>query len=365
MAAADFLARPKAELHVHLRGAAPAEFLGALLRKYPPEKALAGAPARHLRLFAAHAGIRAAMAGRYEQNAFFRYDSFDGFLAAYLFSSYFVRGIEDFRGMIAAVRRQFARQNIVYAEVTVSVIEYVNQGIPLEALLEALAEEPATPPRVRWIVDLVRNIGPEAAERLLDRILERRPRNLTAITLGGAEHLFPPAPFARVFDKARGAGLKLTVHAGEALGPESVRDAVRALKVDRIGHGVRAVEDPALVERIAARRIPLEVCPTSNVRTGIYRSYDEHPARRLFEAGAPLTVNTDDPTFFGVTLAQELAALTTLGFSPDEIGGIAENGFRFAFDPAAAAGAKAAAGQSAAGRTTERCGTARPEDRPC
>lgn len=355
MTAADLLARPKAELHVHLRGAAPAEFLGALLRKYPPEEALAAAPAQHRRIFAAHANIRAAMAGRYEQSAFFRYDSFEGFLAAYLFTGYFVRSIDDFRAMIAAVRRQFVRQNIVYAEVTVSVIEYVNQGIALEELLEALAEEPAAPPRLRWIVDLVRNIGPEAAERLLDRILERRPRNLTAITLGGAEHLFPPAPFARVFAKARGAGLKLTVHAGEALGPESVWDALRMLRADRIGHGVRAIEDPALVAQLAAQRIPLEVCPTSNVRTGICRAYGEHPARRLFEAGAPLTVSTDDPTFFGVTLSEELAALTALGFSPDEIGDIAENGFRFAFDPAAAAAARANA----------RCGTAKRADRPC
>ncbi len=333
MAAADFLAQPKAELHVHLRGAAPAEFLGALLRKYPPEEALANAPRRHRRLFAAHANIRAAMEGRYEENAFFRYDSFDGFLAAYLFTSYFVRGIDDFRNLIAAVRERLHRENIVYAEVTVSVIEYVNQGIPLEALLEALSEEPATPPRVRWVVDLVRNIGAEAAESLLDRILERRPRNLAAITLGGSERLFPPAPFERVFAKARGAGLKLTVHAGEGLGPESVWDALRILKVDRIGHGVRAIEDPALVERLAADRIPLEICPTSNIRTGIYRSYAEHPARRLFEAGAPLTVSTDDPTFFGVTLSQELSALTALGFSQDEIEGIVANGFRFAFAP--------------------------------
>ena len=252
--------------------------------------------------------------------------------------------------MIAAVRRQFCRENIVYAEVTVSVIEYVNQGIPLEALLEALSEEPETPPRVRWIVDLVRNIGPEAAESLLDRILERRPRNLAAVTLGGAEHLFPPAPFERVFAKARGAGLRLTVHAGEALGPESVWDALRILKVDRIGHGVRAVEDPALVAHLAAQRIPLEVCPTSNIRTGIYRSYGEHPARRLFEAGVPLTVSTDDPTFFRVTLSRELSALTALGFSPDEIEGIAANGFRFAFAPPPA---------------TPQCGKATPAIRPC
>lgn len=330
-ATADFLSQPKAELHVHLRGAIPPRFLSAMLRKYPPTEALANAPARHLRLFEAQENIRAAIEGRYNKETFFDYDSFDGFLATYLFTSYFVRSIDDFRELITGVRRELHRENIVYAELTVSLIEYVNQGIPLEALLAALSEEFDAPPRIRWIVDLVRNIGPQAAENLLDRILKRRPKNLTALTLGGSEHLFPPAQFERVFAKARDAGLQLTVHAGEALGPESVWDSLRLLKVDRIGHGVRAIEDPALVAHLAANKIPLEVCPTGNIRTGIYRSYKEHPVRKLFEAGVPITINTDDPTFFRVTLSQELSALTALGFSRDEIQSLIANSFRFAF----------------------------------
>ncbi len=335
MTALELQQVPKAELHVHLRGAIPAAFLGTMFRKYPPAEALANAPERHLRLFRNQPNIQAVIDGHYVEYSFFRYDTFDEFLFTYLFTSYFVRSIDDFRALIIAVREQLHEENIVYAEVTVSLIEYVSQGIPLEALLEALSDEPGTSPKVRWIVDLVRNIGHEAAGDLLDQILDRRPDSLIAITLGGAEHLFPPSQFEQVFAKARDAGLKLTVHAGEALGPESVWDALRILKVDRIGHGVRADEDPSLVAHLADNQIPLEVCPTSNIRTGVYSSYIEHPVRKLFEAGVPITISTDDPTFFRVTLSEELSALSELGFSSNEIKGLIDNSFRYAFSDTA------------------------------
>ena len=149
--------------------------------------------------------------------------------------------------------------------------------------------------------------------------------------------MHPPAPFRRAFEIAREAGLRTTVHAGEALGPESVWDALRILEVERVGHGVRAAEDPALVRTLAERGIPLEVCPTSNIRTGVYWTLAEHPVLNLFESGVPITINTDDPTFFGVTLAGELAGLRQIGFSWPQIGELADNAFRFAFDAKAAA----------------------------
>ena len=123
----------------------------------------------------------------------------------------------------------------------------------------------------------------------------------------------------------------MTVHAGEALGAESVWDALRILKVDRIGHGVRSIEDPSLVAYLAAHQIPLEICPTSNISTGVYSAYADHPVRKLFEAGVPITISTDDPTFFRVTLSQELSALSSLGFSTDEIQRLIDNSFRYAF----------------------------------
>ena len=333
----DLDALQKAELHVHLRGAISLSYLRQQIRKYPPVQALESAPSRHWDLLLVHPGIRIIMDADdplCEVDRLFEFKTFDQFLAAYLFTGYFVKDIEDFGSLVDTVRGDLSKQNIAYAEVIVSPPVYLQHGIPLEDLLGVLAEEGPDEPAVRWIVDPVRSMGPEAAEDLVERLLPLRPPSVIGLTLGGAEHLFPPAPFERLYEIAREGGLRRTVHAGEALGPESVWDSLKILQVERVGHGVRAIEDPALVSYLAERGIPLEVCPTSNVRTGVYRSLREHPVRRLFEAGVPITISTDDPTFFGVSLADELAGLHGLGFSWPEIGGLADNGFRFAFDRA-------------------------------
>ena len=330
---------PKAELHLHLRGAIPPEYLAAQMRRHPPATAVASAPRLQQEWMFRQPNVRRAIKAPDPLAAtdrLFRFATFEEFLAAYLFTSFFVRDIDDFRHLVLAVVANLRRQNIVYAEVTVSLPEYVQQGIPLEDLLAVLGEVPDRGLRVRWIVDPVRTLGPAAAERLLERVLELRPPSVVGLTLGGAEHLFPPAPFRRLYEIARGAGLGTTVHAGEALGPESVWDALRVLEVERVGHGVRASEDPRLVRALAERGIPLEVCPTSNIRTGVYGSLAEHPVRQLFESGVRIAISTDDPTFFGVSLVGELAGLRRLGFSWDEIAGLADNAFRFAFDRDAA-----------------------------
>ena len=334
----DLEALQKAELHVHLRGAISLRYLRQQIRKYPPAKALASAPSRHWDLLLAHPGIRMIMGAEdplCEVDRLFQFKTFDQFLAAYLFTGYFVRDIEDFRALVETVRTDLRQQNIAYAEITVSLPEYLQQGIALEDLLAVLGEDGPSELAVRWIIDPVRSLGPEAAEELVKRLLPSRPSSVIGLTLGGAEHLYPPAPFKQLYEIAREGGLRRTVHAGEALGPESVWDALKVLQVERVGHGVRAIEDPALVSYLAERGIPLEVCPTSNIRTGVYGSLREHPVRRLFEAGVPITISTDDPTFFGVSLAGELAHLREMGFSWPEIGGLAANAFRFAFDPRA------------------------------
>ena len=335
----DLEALPKAELHLHLRGAIPGWYLRQQFRKYRPAEVIASAPPKQLAWMLAHPGVRRIVRAddpQHEIDSLFRRGTFQEFLGAYLFTGYFVRQVEDFRNLVQAVRSELRRQNIVYAEVTVSLPEYMQQGIELKDLLVVLAEDPAEPPRVHWIVDPVRSFGPEAAASLVERILPDRPQSVIGLTLGGAEHLHPPAPFQRAYQIAREGGLRTTIHAGEALGPESVWDAVRILEVERVGHGVRAVEDSNLVRHLVERGIPLEVCPTSNVCTGIYPSLEEHPVRELFEAGVPLSVNTDDPSFFQISLARELANLRNLGFSWPEIGVVADNGFRQAFEPVAA-----------------------------
>ena len=329
---------PKAELHVHLRGAMPAEFFAELISKYGPRQALEHAPRRHLDAFNRCDNIRPFLASPNAERVqgLFRYHSFDQFLATYLFTSYFVRDIDDFRNLIAAVRGFLEKQNIVYAEITVSVFEYLNQGIALPDLLAVLDETANAPGiRVQWIADLIRNLGPAKVVELMRQILGKRPASLTGITLGGSEHQFPPAQFSALYRLAREQGLRLSVHAGEALGPASVWDAIRVLQVDRIGHGVRAIEDPNLVDYLANRQIPLEVCPTSNLRTGVFPSYEAHPLKALCEAGVQLSVNTDDPAFFSTTLAEEYGHALRMGLDEQALVSIMKNGFRHAFLPEA------------------------------
>jgi adenosine deaminase len=265
----------------------------------------------------------------------FAYSSMEEFQISFLFTSYFFRDVADLRGLIQAVRGDLIAQNIVYAEITVSVAEYRNQGLPLPGILAALDEASGTPPlKIRWIVDLVRNFGADAAHELLREIVALRPASVVGITLGGSEHRFPPGLFTNVYRLARDHGLRLTVHAGEAAGPESVWEALNMLGVERIGHGVRAIEDAKLVEHLAERQVPLEISPTSNLRTGIYPSYEAHPVRALHQAGIAININPDDPSFFNTTLAKEYEHLLDNGLSEEDVLTFIQNGFRHAFLPA-------------------------------
>ena len=162
---------------------------------------------------------------------------------------------------------------------------------------------------------------------VLEDLLRCRPRGLVGITLGGSEHEFPPARFEQLYATAREHGLRLSVHAGEALGPQSVWDALRILGAERIGHGIRSIEDPELVAHLAEQGVPLEVCPTSNIRTGVCRDYPDHPLPSLLKAGVPVTLNTDDPTFFRTTLVDECLHARDMGISEADIIAISANGF--------------------------------------
>jgi len=331
-------ALPKAELHLHLRGAMPPAVLAELLNKYGVERALADAPARHLEAFRRYPNLRPFLTPRRwspdEAQALFRYESFDNFLMSYCFTKYLFHEPDDLRLLLAHVLDGLRAQNIAYAEITVAAVAFWQSGIPYEDIKACLEEAAAaTAPRVQWILDLCRDYTPEGCMATLREMIELRCSGLVGITLGGSEHLFPPSDFTEVYSVAREHGLRLTVHAGEALGPESVWDAIRLLGVERLGHGVRAIEDPALVEYLAEHRIPLEVCPTSNLRTGIYPSYEAHPLKALHDAGVPVTINSDDPTFFDTTLAQEYVHAYSLGLAPQDLFQILSNGFRYAFLP--------------------------------
>jgi len=187
----------------------------------------------------------------------------------------------------------------------------------------------------RWVFDIVRDL-PATQQAVLEIALAARDQGVVALGLGGGERGFPPHLFVETFERARQAGLPRVPHAGENEGPDSIRGAIDLLHADRIGHGVRCIEDPALVEILRRRQIPLEICPTSNIRLGVYADYASHPLRRLWDAGLAVTVNSDDPPMFGTNLAHEYETLVEyFGFTADELARLSLNGIRYSFLPPA------------------------------
>jgi adenosine deaminase len=181
---------------------------------------------------------------------------------------------------------------------------------------------------VALITDLVRDSGPEKGVRTLEAIADvAAEAGIVGIGIGGSEQLFPPEPFAGVYERARTLGLRTTAHAGEVAGPESVWGAIRTLGVDRIDHGTRAVESPELMAYLVDHRLPVTSCPGSNVATGAVASLEEHPIRRFVDTGMLVSVATDDPAMFGLSLAGEFEALMARhGFTRDEVRGLIRNG---------------------------------------
>ncbi len=330
---------PKAELHIHLNGAMPVEVFANLMNKYPASELMKHAPQRHVRMFESHENIKPflepARWSEDEVKELFRYKDFDDFLATYCFSSYFIRDKDDLSQVMTGVIEALRVQSVVYAEISISAIEHTWNGISLEEIAACIRKAKLPGIKVNWIVDLVRDIGPGRAMELLRQIMDLGCEEIVGITIGGSEHLYPPSLFKDVYELAREEGFRLSVHAGEGLGPESVWDALRILGVERIGHGVRAIEDASLVGYLAEHQIPLDICPTSNLMTGLYDSYESHPLKRFVDAGVPVTLNSDDPTFFSTSLVDEYVHVLERGLDLQSILGIMRNGFRHSFLPAA------------------------------
>ena len=333
----DYLHRiPMAELHVHLRGMLQPDVFMELMMKHGKSRPWLRAPARHREIFNRCSNI-ADFIRRTDWNdgtieSLFRFRTFDQFLATWCFTGYLIRDIDDFTLLVHGALDYLNNENVTYAEITVSPSEYLSDEVCLPELIEILdSVSSQSPVHVQWIFDLVRDNGPKRTGLLLNDIMENHANSIVGITLGGTEHRFPPAQYKDIYREAGRKGLRLTVHAGESLGPESVWDAIKLLGVDRIGHGVRAVEDPELMNYLAEHQIPLEICPTSNICTGLYDSYEEHPMKMLFDHGIPITVNSDDPAFFKTTVHTELFYASSVGFSGRDLLQIVMNGFRYAF----------------------------------
>jgi len=260
------------------------------------------------------------------------YSDFEGFIRSYIWVN---RRLTKPSHYGIAARRLFERlhsEHVRYAEVTLSAGMMLWKGQDFAAIFEAVQSEAlCAEVEIRWIADAVRQFGAEAARPVFDLAAGRVHEGVVAIGLGGFESGAPARDFAELFERARDRGLHTVCHAGETTNAQNVWDAL-AIGAERIGHGIRAIEDPKLMEHLREKNIPLEICISSNVRTGAVKSLREHPVRRLFDAGVPVVLGTDDPALFGCTLAGEFEiARREFGFSEEELGRVAENAFRFAF----------------------------------
>jgi adenosine deaminase len=308
-------ALPKVELHLHLEGAAPPD----LIRQLAHEK--------HLDI-----------AGIFDAAGSYTYRNFVDFLRVYEAACTTLTGPQEFYRLTRAVLEESASHGVVYTEAFLSPdfcgggdLEVWREYLAAihEAADEAQARHGIT---LRGVVTCIRHFGPDQAKRIARCAAETAGPFITGFGMGGDEGQYRAKDFAWSFDMAREAGLRLTSHAGEWGGPDSVRDTLDHLRVERVGHGVRAVEDPDLVHRIAQEGITLEVCPGSNVALGLYPDLAHHPIDRLRDQGARVTVSTDDPPFFHTDMTREFTGLQEQrGWGPEDFRAVTRTAIDAAF----------------------------------
>ncbi|GLZ58816.1 MULTISPECIES: adenosine deaminase [Micromonospora] len=312
---------PKVELHVHHVGSASPRIVAELAARHEGRTPVPTDPD--------------ALA------AYFEFRDFAHFIEVYLSVVDLIRDPEDVWILTHEVARELARQQVRYAELTITPYSHVRRGIPAPAFCEAIEDARKRAQadfgiELQWCFDIPGEAGLPAAEETLRTALDERPDGLVSFGLGGPEIGVPRPQFRPYFDQARAAGLRSVPHAGETTGPQTVWDALNELGAERIGHGISAAQDPQLLAYLAERQIGMEVCPTSNVRTRAVATLDEHPLPRLVEAGLLVTINSDDPPMFGTTLNDEYAvAARLLGIGAEGLAGLARNAVTASFlDPA-------------------------------
>ena len=261
------------------------------------------------------------------------YTDFEGFIQSYIWVN---RKLNSPESYALAARRLFERlasEGVVYSEVTISAGVILWKQQDFAPIYEAVQREASlSRVKVRWILDATRQFGVHAAKPVFDLAAERIGDGVVAIGLGGFEAGGPARWYAGLFKEARDRGLRLVCHAGETTDASSVWEALE-IGAERIGHGIRAIDDAELMAHLKEKNIPLEVSITSNVRTGAVGSVRDHPVRRLYDAGVPIVLNTDDPALFGCTLSGEYElARREFGFTEEEVAGLVRNSFLYSFD---------------------------------
>jgi aminodeoxyfutalosine deaminase len=306
---------PKAELHLHLEGAVEPSTLVELRERHGDLTTLA------------------------ETTQLYNYTDFGSFLMAFKAVSEHLRGPDDYEFITYRLMQQLKAENILHAEVYVAVGVCLRRKQDFPAIFDALERGRARGARdfgisLLWIFDATRHFGIEQAQRVFELAVFYRERNVVGIGIGGDEQKGPPELFRSVYAYALDHGLRATAHAGETGPPESVWGALN-LRAERIGHAVTAAHDPDLVDELAQRQIPVELCLSSNVRTGVCPTIAEHPAKRYFDQGVMITLNTDDPALFGTTLNREYQlAQDTFSFTDEHLRELARNSFEASFLPA-------------------------------
>lgn len=290
----DIVGVPKVELHVHLNGSITEATASELARRHGAD------PREALRL----------VDGRYPGS----YPNFGGFLDVYLAANAFVRTPDDLELVAAEFARAQAAQRIVYSEAIFTAMIYVRNGMEPRAMWAALrrgltAAGPET--RIALVVDAIRDFGRPEAEATI-RLVEDADAPIVGLCLTGVDSPEPLEAFAILREASSRLGMGLEVHAGEMGPPQSIVDAIDVLGADRIGHGVAAIREPGLVERLVREQVALDVCPSSNVRIGLYPSLEAHPVVPFWHAGVNMTISSDDPPFFHTTLTDELRHVVRL-----------------------------------------------------
>ncbi|WPE22180.1 Adenine deaminase [Shinella zoogloeoides] len=306
-------AMPKAELHCHIEGATPPALALSQARRY---------------------GIDTS---GFIRDGEYAWQDFTSFVASYDATANLFRTEEDYALLAETYLSEIAGAGAIYSELIVSPDQGDAVGIGADAYIAGLAEgaeraKVKTGIETRLLIVGIRHFGPERVVRAAEYAARRPHPLITGFNLAGEERMHRVADFTRAFDIARDAGLGITIHAGELSGAFSVRDALDHIRPSRISHGVRAIEDAALVKRLADEGVVLEVCPGSNVALGVFADFRNHPLRALHEAGVRVTLNSDDPPFFHTSLAREYeVASTIMGLSDADILGMTRTAIEAAF----------------------------------